>query len=91
MLGMTGRTAMTTLHVDLPESLMLATGQSPEALVREASFLLALKLFEMDRVSSERAAEVCGLSRVEFLLAASRAGVPVADLDETEMEREFEE
>jgi hypothetical protein len=42
-------------------------------------------------VSSERAAEVCGLSRVEFLFAASRAGVPVADLDETEMARELEE
>lgn len=82
---------MGTLHVDLPESLVLATGQSPDELVREASFLLALKLFELDRVSSERAAEVCAMSRVEFLLAASRAGVAVADLEETELAREFEE
>ncbi|MCP4604574.1 MAG: UPF0175 family protein [Proteobacteria bacterium] len=77
------------LNVDLPESLLLATGQSREEFVKEAKFLLALKLFEMGRLSSGRAAEVCDMSRIEFILMASRSGVPISDMDETEMEEEF--
>jgi len=79
------------LHVDLPESLLLATGQSREEFIREAKLLLAVKLFELGRLSSGRAAEVCGMPRLDFLIAAGRMGVPAADLDESEMEREFSE
>ena len=50
---------------------------------------VALKLFELGRISSGRAAEICEMTRAEFLLLAGRAGVPVADLDNEEMDREF--
>lgn len=80
---------MGVIHIDLPESVLLATGQSEEEFVKEAKFFVALKLFELGRVSSGRAAELCGMGRVEFLLLAGRAGVPVADLDEAELKREF--
>jgi predicted HTH domain antitoxin len=79
------------LHLDLPESLLVATGQSREEFLREAKLLLALKLFEIGRLSSGRAAELVGLPRLDFILMAGRMGVPVADLDEAEMEREFSE
>jgi predicted HTH domain antitoxin len=77
------------IHIDLPESLLLSTGQSREEFVREAKFLLALKLFELGRLSSGRAAEICELPRIDFLLRAGRLGIPVADLDEEELDREF--
>jgi len=80
---------MGTIHIDLPESVLLATGQSEEEFVRETKFVVALRLFEQGRISSGRAAELCGLPRVDFLFAASRAGVPVADLDAAELDREF--
>lgn len=80
---------MSMIHIDLPEDVLLATGQSEEEFVQEAKFFLALMLFERGRVSSGRAAELCGMPRVEFLLMSGRAGVPVADLDEREMAREF--
>ncbi|MCP4599322.1 MAG: UPF0175 family protein [Proteobacteria bacterium] len=80
---------MSVLNVDLPESLLLATGQSREEFVKEAKFLLALKFFEMGRLSSGRAAEACNMSRVDFILTASRSGVAVSDMDETEMVEEF--
>jgi len=80
---------MGTIHIDLPESVLLATGQSEEEFVREAKFVVALRLFERGRISSGRAAELCGLPRVDFLFAASRAGVPVVDLDAAELDREF--
>lgn len=80
---------MGVIHIDLPESILMSTGQSQEEFVRDAKFFVALKLFELGRVSSGRAAEICGLPRVEFLLLAGRSGVPVADLDADELSREF--
>jgi predicted HTH domain antitoxin len=80
---------MGVIHIDLPESVLLNTGQSQEEFVQEAKFFVALKLFELGRISSGRAAEIAGISRVEFLLLAGRAGAPVADLDAEELDREF--
>lgn len=67
----------------------MATGQSAEEFVREAKFLLGLKLFEIGKISSGRAAQLADVSRVEFLFRAGQAGVPVAELDEEELDREF--
>ena len=80
---------MATIQLDLPDSVLLAAGQSPEEFAREAKFLLSLKLFELGRISSGRAAELCELPRVEFLFRAGRMNVPVADLEDQELEREF--
>ena len=80
---------MSSITIELPENVLLSTGQSQEDFVREAKFLLALKLFELGRISSGRAAELSGMNRVDFLLTAGRMGVPVADLEGDELEREF--
>ncbi|WP_295385020.1 UPF0175 family protein [uncultured Thiodictyon sp.] len=55
----------------------------------EAHLLLALKLFEQRRISSGKAGRLCGMGRVEFLLTASRAGVPVIDLKGEDLAKEF--
>ena len=80
---------MTTLNIEFPEGVLLATGLSREEFVREARLLLVLKLFELGRLSSGKAAELCGMPRVEFLRTSSRMRIPVADLDSEEMDREF--
>jgi predicted HTH domain antitoxin len=80
---------MKTLSVKVPETLLVQTGGSEEALTRETQFLLALKFFELGRLTSGQAAEMCGMNRVDFLLAAGRAGVPVADLDGDELAEEI--
>lgn len=80
---------MDVIHIDLPASVLLSTGQSEEEFVKEAKFLLALKLFERGRISSGRAAEICGMPRLDFLFLAGRSGVPAADLDPSEWDREF--
>ena len=82
---------MHPLTIEIPEDVLLATGQSREEFIREAKFLLAVKLFELGRLSSGKAARLCGMGQVDFLLTAGRMGIPVADLDEEEMKREFED
>jgi predicted HTH domain antitoxin len=82
---------MRSLTIEIPEDVLLATGQSREEFLREAKLLLAVKLFELGRLSSGKAAQLCGIGRVDFLLTVGRMGIPVADLDEEEMKREFED
>ncbi|MCA1852949.1 MAG: UPF0175 family protein [Beggiatoa sp.] len=79
------------ITIDLPASVLLATGQCREEFVREAKFLLATKLFELGRLSSGKAALICGMHRVDFLLAVGRLGIPVVQLDEDELAREFQD
>jgi predicted HTH domain antitoxin len=80
---------MQPLTIEIPPDVLLATGQSREEFIREAKTLLATKLFELGRLSSGKAAQLCGLGRVDFFLMVSRMGIPGADLDEDEMQREF--
>ena len=77
------------LMLEFPIDALALPGASPESLANEAKFMLALKLFEVGRLSSGKAGQLCGMGRVEFLLAAGRAGVPVATLDEEEISAEF--
>ena len=65
---------MGDITITLPESILIPTGQSREGFVQEAKFLLASKLYELGRLSSGRAAAVCGLDRVTFLLSLHRVG-----------------
>jgi len=78
---------MKTLAVNVPDSLLVHT--SDEDLARQSQFLLALKFFELGRLTSSQAAEMCGMNRVDFLVAASQTGTPVADLNEEELRREI--
>lgn len=67
---------------------MLQGGE--EDLARQSQFLLALKFFELGRLTSSQAAEMCGMNRVDFLVTASQTGTPVAHLDEDELRQEVQ-
>lgn len=61
---------MTTrqIVVNVPEKVLLAEKLDAEDFARELLVLAAVKLYELGRLSSGRAAELAGMSRVEFLL-----------------------
>lgn len=82
---------MENLTIVIPEDVLVGTGQSREEFLQEARFLLAAKLFELGRLSSGRAAALCGMGRADFILAAGKMGVPVIQLDEEELRRELAE
>ena len=78
-----------TLTIELPIAGLPSAAELPANFADEARFLLAVKLFEQGRISSGKAGRLCDMGRVEFLLAASRAGVPVVDLQGDELTEEF--
>ena len=60
------------LTISYPDTLPDALRTSREAFERDARQILALRLFKLGRVTSGQAAEMAGLTRVDFLLFAGR-------------------
>jgi predicted HTH domain antitoxin len=54
--------------IDIPEQVLLAEKTDEAGFARELRLLAAVKLYELSRLSSGRAAELAGMPRVEFLL-----------------------
>jgi predicted HTH domain antitoxin len=75
----------TQLVIQYPENLPDALAATREQFENEARLALAVKLFEMKRISSGIAAGLSGLSRVAFLLSLHRYGTPMIDLDDTDL------
>lgn len=57
------------LVIDVPEKVLLAEKTDEASFARELRLLAAIKLYELGRLSSGRAAELAGMPRVEFLLS----------------------
>jgi predicted HTH domain antitoxin len=58
--------------MDIPEKVLLAEKSDAVSFARELRVLAAVKLYELGRLSSGRAAELADMSRVEFLLSLGR-------------------
>jgi len=56
------------ITIDVPEKVLLSEKTDEKAFGRELRILAAVKLYELGRLSSGRAAELAGIPRVEFLL-----------------------
>ncbi|RUR75953.1 UPF0175 family protein [Chlorogloeopsis fritschii PCC 9212] len=78
------------LKIDYPATLPDALQKTREQFEQEAKWAMAVKLFEMKRISSGMAAELVGTDRVSFLLNLHHYGVAMIDLTEDELLTDLE-
>jgi len=71
--------------IDYPKLLPDVLQTTRTAFEQEARMAMAVKLFEMKRLSSGMAAKLAGVDRMAFLLSLYRYGVPMIDLEEDEL------
>ena len=60
------------IEIKYTDDVLLSLKETKEEFEEEARFLLALKLYELGKISSGKAAKIAGLSRVAFLLKLGR-------------------
>lgn len=75
---------MTTMTMSFPETVFSSTRWSPDEFVREMRIEAASQWYSQKRISQERAADIAGLTRSEFIdaLAVRRIPVVQAEFDE---------
>lgn len=78
------------LAIEYPELLPEALQKTKTEFEQEARMAMAVKLFEMKRLSSGMAAALAGVDRVTFLLSLHRYGAPMIDLDEDELRADLQ-
>jgi len=78
------------LKIHYPDTLLDAIQTTRGDFEKEAKMAMAVKLFEMKRLSSSMAASLAGVDRVSFLLNLHRYGVDMIDLEEEELVSDVE-
>ncbi|PVE43311.1 UPF0175 family protein [Limnohabitans planktonicus] len=71
--------------LDVPNSYLDVMHCGKEDFQREAKLAMAVKFFEMKRLSSGMAASLAGLDRVAFMAELPRFGVSLIDLPKDEL------
>ena len=82
---------MTTRMLSIPysEDLLLSLKKSPGEFEEEARLLLAVKLYEMNRVSTGAAAQLAGISRVTFMYELARFGLSPMGQEPDELAEDY--
>jgi predicted HTH domain antitoxin len=80
---------MPVITIECPDAVLQYFNETPEAFAREARIILAVKLYEVGRLSSGKAAELAGMGRVEFFDTLGKYGVSVMNRPDDEIEADF--
>ncbi len=81
---------MPMVTMDLPEDVFSALRRSPEEFAREMRLAAAMLWYTRGMISQEKAAEVAGLNRAEFLKALARNELDVFVVDFGDLKREVD-
>jgi predicted HTH domain antitoxin len=80
---------MSTLSLDFPEHFEQAVHLTRAELASQIRLMAALKMFELGKLSSGKAAELAGVNRVEFFELCGRYRVSVFNYAPEEIESEL--
>ncbi len=73
-----------------PKTMPDALNETPEEFEQEAKIAMAVKLYEMKKLSSGMAASLLGMERATFLLLLHRYSVAAIDLTEEELQGDMD-
>jgi predicted HTH domain antitoxin len=100
--GETGRVFLTTAYIPasaevlrmmeitmkLDEDVLSALRRSPDEFANDMRLAAAIHWYKRGQISQEKAAQVAGLDRTDFLLALAREGEDAFVVDFADLERE---
>ena len=80
---------MQTITMELPEDVFSALRRSPEEFAREMRLAAAIHWYSRGDVSQEKAAQIAGLDRTDFLMALAERHVEAFPVDLDSLEEEL--
>ena len=80
---------MEKVVLDIPEEILISLKDTTQEFSKDILMLAAVKLFELGKLSSGRAAQLAGMSRISFLQMLTRYKVPIFDLTEEELKQDM--
>lgn len=78
------------IEIEYPDSLPDLLQESSDVFEKEAKMAMAVKMFELKRISSGMAAEMVGMDRVSFLLNLHRYSVEMINMEPEELASDVE-
>lgn len=80
---------MTRVNLDLPEEVFSARRLTPDDFVRDMRLAAAIYWYQKGEVSQEKAAQIAGLNRRDFLEALAREQVDVFTVNFDDLQKEL--
>ncbi|AFZ49007.1 UPF0175 family protein [Dactylococcopsis salina] len=80
---------MAEVTINLPEEVLSARRLPPDGFVNELRLAAAIHWYQRNEISQEKAAQIAGLNRRDFLAAVAREGVDVFNVDFEDLKREL--
>ncbi len=79
------------LRIKYPRGFELAVQMTKEEMEQHIRLMAALKMFELGKISSGKAAQLAGMSRVEFFETCGRYRVSIFNYPPGEIEEELKQ
>jgi predicted HTH domain antitoxin len=80
---------MTSVTFEVSEEVFSALKTSPHEFVHEMRLAAAIFWYQKGQISQEKAAQIAGLDRVDFLMALAREGVDAFQVDFDDLGQEI--
>ncbi len=80
---------MQTVTMELPEDVFSTLRRSPDEFAREMRIAAAIYWYSRGEISQEKAAQIAGLDRTDFLMTLAERHVDVFHVDMRSLEEEL--
>jgi predicted HTH domain antitoxin len=69
-----------TISIDIPSDILLALNENENELKNDIKISLAIRLYQQEKLTIGKAAQLCGLSRYNFETLLSENGISISNL-----------
>ena len=81
---------MTTIHLEMPDGVFSSLRKAPDEFAFELRFAAATQWYHYGLMSGSKAAQVAGMTRLEFLDELARRRLDVIAVDMEDLKREID-
>ena len=77
-----------TISIDFPADILIALNESENELKQRIKSSLAVRLYKLNKLTIGKAAQLAGLSRLEFETVLSENEIPISNLSVEDIEND---